>query len=194
MAAVAGGVRNDLIARALAAGFAVQSIAADPPALTASLRLPGEACVVTGGPADSAWNFVRIAQAAAVPVLAVLEGVGRSARPALCHEPATAVLAVSSSRDAFRAAVAAIRAGLSVWDAEADAVRRPGFASPSLSPRERDVLGRVAAGLTTKVIARQLDVSPNTVKFHLQAAFDKLGVASRAEAVVVAIRRGELAV
>jgi DNA-binding NarL/FixJ family response regulator len=63
-----------------------------------------------------------------------------------------------------------------------------------LSPRELEVLECVAAGLPNKVIARQLTLSPNTVKFHLQAAFDKLGVNSRAEAVAMAIRRGELAV
>jgi DNA-binding CsgD family transcriptional regulator len=63
-----------------------------------------------------------------------------------------------------------------------------------LSPRERTVLELTGAGLSTKEVARRLGISPNTVKFHLQAAFDKLGVASRAEAVMVAIRCGELSV
>jgi LuxR family maltose regulon positive regulatory protein len=56
------------------------------------------------------------------------------------------------------------------------------------------VLELAGAGLSTKEVARQLGISPNTVKFHLQASFEKLGVGSRAEAVIAAIRRGELAV
>ena len=56
------------------------------------------------------------------------------------------------------------------------------------------MLELTGAGLSTKAVARKLGISPNTVKFHLQAVFEKLGVASRAEAVMAAIRRGELAV
>jgi DNA-binding NarL/FixJ family response regulator len=66
--------------------------------------------------------------------------------------------------------------------------RSPGH----LTSREREVLGLVAAGISNKAIARELRVSPNTVKFHIAAILAKLDAATRAEAVVEALRRGEL--
>jgi DNA-binding NarL/FixJ family response regulator len=59
--------------------------------------------------------------------------------------------------------------------------------------RERKILSLIASGVSNKGIARKLGVSVNTVKFHLTAAFQKLGATTRAEAVTEAIRRGELA-
>jgi two-component system nitrate/nitrite response regulator NarL len=64
--------------------------------------------------------------------------------------------------------------------------------SARLTSREREVLTLVAAGISNKGIARELQVSPNTVKFHIAAILEKLDAASRAEAVVTALRRGDL--
>jgi DNA-binding NarL/FixJ family response regulator len=61
-----------------------------------------------------------------------------------------------------------------------------------LTPREREVLALVASGTSNKGIARRLQVSPHTVKFHVAAILDKLDAASRVEAVAEAMRRGEL--
>jgi DNA-binding NarL/FixJ family response regulator len=55
--------------------------------------------------------------------------------------------------------------------------------APLLSPREIDVLRAVSEGLTNKEIARRLDISQHTVKFHLESLMRKLAVSSRAEAV-----------
>jgi DNA-binding NarL/FixJ family response regulator len=66
--------------------------------------------------------------------------------------------------------------------------------APTLSPRETEVLRQVAAGMTNKAIALQLGISEHTVKFHLGSAMTKLGAASRAEAVAVAMRRGLISV
>lgn len=54
---------------------------------------------------------------------------------------------------------------------------------PLLSDREATVIREVAEGLTDKEIARKLDLTPNTVKFHLKNIFRKLGVRNRAHAV-----------
>lgn len=53
----------------------------------------------------------------------------------------------------------------------------------TLSERERDVLSALSAHNTTKAIAKQLGLSPETVKHHLKRIFAKLGVHSRAEAL-----------
>ena len=65
-------------------------------------------------------------------------------------------------------------------------------APPSLTQREREILSLLADGLGNKQIAARLGISPSTVKTHLELLFDKLEVASRAEAVAVAVRRGLL--
>jgi DNA-binding NarL/FixJ family response regulator len=64
----------------------------------------------------------------------------------------------------------------------------------TLSPRETEVLRQVAGGQTNKAIALLLGISEHTVKFHLGSAMTKLGAASRAEAVALAIRRGLISV
>jgi DNA-binding CsgD family transcriptional regulator len=61
-----------------------------------------------------------------------------------------------------------------------------------LSPREREVVQLVAAGLRNKEIALRLQISEKTVKFHLGRIFDKLGVDSRTELLLRAIAEGGL--
>ncbi|UVO53422.1 response regulator transcription factor [Sphingomonas sp. SUN039] len=55
--------------------------------------------------------------------------------------------------------------------------------SLGISAREAEVLTLIAAGHSNKVIARQLAISPNTVKTHVSHVFEKLEVASRTQAV-----------
>ena len=61
-----------------------------------------------------------------------------------------------------------------------------------LTSREREILALVAGGISNKGIARALQLSPNTVKFHVAALLTKLDAATRAEAVAEGARRGEL--
>jgi DNA-binding CsgD family transcriptional regulator len=63
-----------------------------------------------------------------------------------------------------------------------------------LSEREREVLELVATGMTNRQIAQELVVSPNTIKVHLRKIFAKLGVESRTEATLTAIREGWVSV
>jgi pimeloyl-ACP methyl ester carboxylesterase/DNA-binding CsgD family transcriptional regulator len=62
----------------------------------------------------------------------------------------------------------------------------------SLSPRERDILERMAQGHTNLEIGRQLFISEKTVRNHVTRIFEKLGVHSRAQAIVIALRHGSL--
>ncbi|MCE4556250.1 helix-turn-helix transcriptional regulator [Roseateles cellulosilyticus] len=66
---------------------------------------------------------------------------------------------------------------------EAPAERNAGLAQ-QLTSREIEVLARMAAGESNKVIAKALDLSPHTVKRHVANIFDKLAVSTRAQAAV----------
>ena len=65
----------------------------------------------------------------------------------------------------------------------------PEESAPLLTPREIEVLAALSNGLSNKAAARQLGISPYTVKFHIESLFRKLGAASRAEAVARGIRQ-----
>jgi DNA-binding NarL/FixJ family response regulator len=59
-----------------------------------------------------------------------------------------------------------------------------------LTPREMEVIQLLTEGLSNKEIARLLSISPRTVNFHLDNIYSKLGVNSRTEAAIYALRRG----
>jgi DNA-binding CsgD family transcriptional regulator len=91
------------------------------------------------------------------------------------------------------AAIRAVAAGLVV---RAPPSRDNGFGAMResdgqalLTPRELEVLAALAEGLTNKAIARRLDISLHTVKFHVESLFRKLGARTRTEAVAKAAER-----
>jgi DNA-binding NarL/FixJ family response regulator len=59
-----------------------------------------------------------------------------------------------------------------------------------LSPREREVLGLLLAGLPNKLIARRLDIAESTVKIHVSAILRSLKVTSRTQAIIEVTKRG----
>ena len=61
-----------------------------------------------------------------------------------------------------------------------------------ITPREMEILGLVAKGLSNREISEQLFVSENTVKTHCSRAFDKLGARRRTEAVQLGKEMGLL--
>jgi len=60
----------------------------------------------------------------------------------------------------------------------------------ALTNREREVLELVSQGLSNKLIARRLQISEHTVKFHISSISTKVGASSRTDAVSRGIRRG----
>jgi len=63
-------------------------------------------------------------------------------------------------------------------------------AGAALTARELEVLRLVARGLSNKEIAADLRITTHTVKYHLAAVLEKLGVRSRTEAVSLGVRTG----
>lgn len=61
---------------------------------------------------------------------------------------------------------------------------------PALSPREAEVLALLAEGAPNKVIARRLNISVHTAKFHVAAILIKLGASNRTDAIAIAMRQG----
>ena len=90
------------------------------------------------------------------------------------------------------------RAGRLDTDAVAAVLKVAGLKSPrlgratGLTPRERTVVGLLARGLQTKQVARELGVSIKTADTHIQHAYRKMGVSTRAGAALFAMEHGIL--
>jgi DNA-binding CsgD family transcriptional regulator len=63
-------------------------------------------------------------------------------------------------------------------------IAKPPLPAP-LSPREREILGLLAEGLTGREIARRLYLSPETVRTHIRNATTRLGAKTRVQAVAI---------
>lgn len=112
---------------------------------------------------------------------------------------ASAVLFRELDGERLAAALRAVALGLSVLDApfregllrlDPEPALRSEQRGEELTPRERDVLGLLAQGLSNRAIGRRLGISENTARFHVNAILGKLGARSRTDAVVRAARAG----
>jgi DNA-binding NarL/FixJ family response regulator len=89
---------------------------------------------------------------------------------------------------------------IKIMDAERWKTERPTAARPlkidasriaeRMTPRELDVLSRMAVGLSNRAIAADLGIEYTTVRGHVQAVLEKLGARSRFDAVARAYRTG----
>ena len=89
-------------------------------------------------------------------------------------------------------AQAAARGLLSALAARARSTRAGARVSSALSAREVEVLAMIVDGADNAEIGRVLSISRHTVKQHVTNIFDKLGVRTRVEAAVLAVREGLL--
>jgi DNA-binding NarL/FixJ family response regulator len=110
-----------------------------------------------------------------------------------------AILPRDSGIDEILAAIQAAHVGLVLLDSDvtqhlasripASSVQ-PTTTLDDLTPREIEVLRMLAEGLGNREMAARLGISDHTVKFHISAILDKLGAATRTEAVTMGIRMG----
>jgi DNA-binding NarL/FixJ family response regulator len=101
-----------------------------------------------------------------------------------------ALLPTGATAEQIVAAVAAAALGLIVFHTDHAGSLATTPTDDPLTPREREVLLMLAAGLGNKAIATRLGISDHTAKFHVAQILAKLNAASRAEAVSIAMRRG----
>src|SRR5688572_16765407 len=97
------------------------------------------------------------------------------------------------SADELASAIRAAHAGRSTLSPEAAqsivlTANQPPAPGLNLTEREREVLALMIEGLNNRQISAKLTVSPSTIKSHISNILSKLGVASRTEAVTLALR------
>ncbi len=101
-----------------------------------------------------------------------------------------ALLPTSASERQIVGAIEAAAAGLTVVHPDRAGPFESTPCDDPLTPREREVLHMLAAGLGNKEIGARLGISEHTAKFHVSQILAKLNAGSRAEAVSIAMRRG----
>ncbi|MGH7629907.1 MAG: response regulator transcription factor [Gemmatimonadales bacterium] len=181
-------------------GVAVAGAAEWPPTDSAGESEPDVVLLVLESGDDPPSSRV-LGGASGVPRLVVLgpDPLERWA-PGAMRRGAQAVLPADPSSVEIGATLDAVMAGLAVLPpsvaapARLRADRRLGgdAAAQPVTRRESEILELLAAGLGNKAIATRLDISSHTVKTHVESLFEKLGVATRAEAVAAGVRRGIL--
>jgi DNA-binding NarL/FixJ family response regulator len=111
------------------------------------------------------------------------------------HAGARGYLVKRADADQILRGIQAVAAGEGIVDksiaGRLSALIRPAAAPhyypfPQLTDRERDVLERIAAGKSNTAIARDLTLASKTISNRISAIFGKLGVADRAQAIVLA--------
>jgi len=187
---VRGALHRHLEAGGISAALEIDSRAALERALTDC----AEPLVISGLRWPETAPFLATGRGHAVPVALLLEEELLDARHAAFRAGATALLPWPIPVTALAHALESMAAGFRLLPQSPSLTPRavPLPTSSALSTRERELLELVASGLTNKSIARRLDLSINTVKYHLASIFTKLDARTRAEAVSEAARRGEL--
>lgn len=176
----------DLVAEAATGREAIRAaVTTTPHVLVMDLRMPD----LDGVAATT--EISRIAPTVAVLVLSMFEdddsvfaamragARGYLIKGASQEEISHAITTVAAGGAVFGPGVA--RRMLSYFAAPPQATEHP---FPELTPREREVLDLIAAGLRNAAIAARLGLAAKTVGNHISTIFAKLQVASRAEAIV----------
>lgn len=149
------------------------------------MRVPVEVCVLD-------WNIPQLGAEKLMEVLRAQENAprivvyGHEADPSVPRQAmasgAAAFVSRSAPTDAMVQTCIDVAAGkmvfpyLDIRDLKTDPIA-------TLSRKERAILDALAEGLTNKQLAARLEISTNTVKFHLSNIFDKLSVRNRAQAI-----------
>lgn len=125
----------------------------------------------------------------ALPVVALVAEEADAGR--MLAAGAAGILLRTATATQLSAALNAVLAGLTVLEPPllAPSASEPDLLFDELTPRELEVLELVSEGLANKAIARRLEISVSTVKFHVNALLGKLGAKTRTELAVRALQQ-----
>jgi len=149
-----------------------------PDIVLLDLKLPGMDGVAVLEPLRASGLRVLVLTSATEPSVAA-----RAVRAG-----AAGVLYKDIDPDALVRAIRSVRDGNVLLAPEAVSALSRGSRVDTLTPREREVLTRIAEGRSNREIARSLGVSEKTVKAHVSSVLAKLGVQDRTQAAVYAVR------
>ena len=102
---------------------------------------------------------------------------------------AVAALMKDTPNDELLDAIRAIAGGERVFSPEIQKTLAKDPDPPVLTERQKEILKFVTSGLRNSDVARQLGISTDAVKQHLNAICNKLGAVNRAEAIAIALRK-----
>jgi len=124
------------------------------------------------------------------PVVALVDD--RQAASAALAIGAAGAVERTADHALLLSALVAAHHGLSVLTPQfvESALPPPRESTGQLTPRELEILDGLAEGLSNRALAKHLEISEHTVKFHVNAILLKLNARSRTEAVVIAARTG----
>jgi two-component system response regulator FixJ len=133
------------------------------------------------GRIDGAALLERIAARRDIAAFVAAERLNIAESRAILRGGAHDLLPAPLDPRAVRRAIDAALGDWQVWQAALDRHRDAEARLAALTPRERDILGAIAAGLGTKAIARQLALSPRTVEVHRANIMRRAGAGNVAE-------------
>ncbi|MDQ3157976.1 MAG: response regulator transcription factor [Actinomycetota bacterium] len=112
---------------------------------------------------------------------------------ATADDISSAIRTVAAGRTHLNGRAAEVLVNLVNGSAPAAAVETPTASRDSwnMTNREREIMELLADGRNNTAIAKELFISPSTLKNHITRIFDKLGVASRSEAIVLWLKGAE---
>jgi DNA-binding NarL/FixJ family response regulator len=172
---------------ALARIAALESGGTLPDAVLMDLVMPGMDGITATREIKSRWPAVEVVALTSFTDEAKVRGafeagaVGYLLKDADADQVAQAIRAAVAGQTHLDPVVARMLA---------DSIRHHASAAPSLTPREREVLTRVAEGASNRQIACALVVSERTARTHVSAILTKLGLVSRTPAALWAVREG----
>jgi two-component system, NarL family, response regulator LiaR len=127
----------------------------------------------------------------AVKVIALTASIDEARMMGVLRAGAVGYVRKDAEPETLLAAVRAVARGKTYIDPSvSDQVLHASSPRDELTPREREVLRRLALGLSNRDIADALCISEETVKTHVGSVLAKLQVENRAQAIVQALRRG----
>jgi NarL family two-component system response regulator LiaR len=132
-----------------------------------------------------------IARRPEVKVIALTASMDEARMMGVLRSGAAGYVRKDADPETLLAAVRAVARGKTYIDpAVSSQVLHASAAHDDLTPREREVLRRLALGLSNREIADALCIGEETVKTHVGSVLSKLQVENRAQAIVQALRRG----